>query len=141
VWEEAQPDLGIEFSLTPAVIARVRDSIVSYRFDETTAVPDLEHARVSYLNRFVTQDEPLMDVLDRALPESLRGCGGILLVVDPEPDANWGHRCWIALYDVSSPIKQQVRVAPNDFPPREDVQTRLRIFGELRNLIPQPALR
>src|SRR4051812_901950 len=85
--------------------------------------------QVSYLNRMIRPTEELRDALDRDLGTKLAGDAGtpssgerVLLLLDPDPTANWGHPCWIAAYDVQS---GQVRTASHNFPPFEDDKSRL----------------
>jgi hypothetical protein len=142
VWEQGCRDAEIEKLLTEGVILGVRDRILSLESEaESAPEPEsLERAKVSYLNRFIRRDEPLKDARDRTLSLRLRGDRGILLVVDPEPDANWGHTCWIATCDFwSQDNRDMIRVVSNSFPPREDATSRLRAYGVLKNLLADPA--
>jgi hypothetical protein len=80
---------------------------------------------VSYLSHFVGQGESNQNALLRSqgledLP--IQGRHGILLLIDPQPRANWSHPCWIATYDID---KGAIKVARSDFPPRQEADRRL----------------
>jgi len=89
--------------------------------------PLLQHAQVSYIERFVEKGEPLDDALGRRLDLDLVGPRGVLLLIDPHPDANWGHLCWIAACDEG---RQGVKISvvESSFPPREEFGKRLRTY-------------
>ena len=90
----------------------------------------LQRSSVSYLNQFVEKGEPLEDALGRPLDLRLQGPRGVLLLIDPEPDANWGHLCWIAAYDERHDELTD-KVVENFFPPRQETERRLRSYTTL----------
>jgi hypothetical protein len=83
-----------------------------------------EIIRVAYLNRCLRRDEELEDLVgerrrfaDLHFDTSL----GLLLLLDPSPDANWSHPCWVATVDEH----HAVRAVESAFPPRESQDFRL----------------
>lgn len=79
--------------------------------------------RIFYCNDYVANHD-LQDALERPL-ENLRmeGRRGLLLLVDPDPSANWAHPCWIASIDLEH--SEVLRVVRNNYPPLETPERRL----------------
>jgi hypothetical protein len=77
----------------------------------------VESFKISYANRFIREDETLMDVLGRTV-DAHRSMFGqqILLLLDPFPGGNWSHPCLIGTWMSSM---KQIEVVTNDFPPSQ----------------------
>lgn len=93
--------------------------------ERSTVKPLLGWTQVSYLNHFLESGEPIQNVLGRSLELEIQGSRGVLLLIDPHPDANWGHECWIATYDED---RDDVQADASHFPPPESYERRLRTF-------------
>jgi len=89
---------------------------------------EVRSIRVSYRLEFILQNEPIRDMLLRTdgLDQlRIEGKKGILLLFDPDANANWSHPCWIATYDIDG---DKIKVARHGFPPQEERGQQLVIF-------------
>jgi hypothetical protein len=116
------------------VIPKICDRIFE---DEALRLEErLESTSFSYLSKSIGRGEAIQDVLGNS--EGLEGLkiqgsrGGIVLLVDPEPHANWSHPCWIATYDIDFGVE----VARHSFPPQETANRRLVTFTALASCPP-----
>lgn len=112
------------------VVQRAREYIDKEFLDKerSTVKSLLGWTQVSYLNQFLEAGESIRNVLDQPLELEIQGSRGVLLLIDPHPDANWGHECWIATYDED---RDNVRADASHFPPPERYERRLRTYKGL----------
>jgi hypothetical protein len=78
--------------------------------------------RISYCNRMFRPGQRLLDALGRPY-EGMEVPSGeyIALLIDPDPQANWSHPCWVAAVD----LQLRWQLAHAAYPPLECENNRL----------------
>jgi|SRR5579872_200252 len=127
--EQAQRNDRVEeFLKTSGLIEYVCDSI-NKSLHEARAEEQLPprlppDTSISYYNRLLSGHEQARDALDRPFDLSFAGWeDNVLLLIDPDPRANWSHLCWVAAAELSG--RRQPEIVRATYPPLETSELRL----------------
>jgi hypothetical protein len=108
----------------------LESGLISALGDRLDLPPD---TRISYFSQLLSGDETLLNAVHEPIDLTLPGAQNVLLLVDPDPQANWAHPCWVVAAEYGENASWNVQIAPARYPPLQTQDRRLVTFTGKRS--------